>query len=87
VNIDTLLGTTVYPLTKRGKFTKTPKIVGAKAYEVQEIRQRSSLQWHTIRLRPNERGYLEAKFARCRVWVAYGTQVCQEWHLIRQDAG
>ena len=76
----------VYPLTKRGKPSKNPKIVGT-AYEVQEIRQRTSLQWHTIRLRPNERGYLEAKFARCRVWVVYGTQVHQEWLLIRQDAG
>ena len=44
-----------------------------------------TLLWQTIRLRPNERGYLEAKFARCRVWVVYGTQIRQEWLLIRRD--
>ena len=77
----------VYPLTKRGKPSKNPKLAGAKAYEVQKIRQQLSFQWQTIRLRPNERGYLETKFARCQVWVAYGTQLRQEWLLIRQDAG
>jgi SRSO17 transposase len=76
----------VYPLTKREKPAKNPKLAGAKVYEVQEIRQQPTLQWQTIRLRPNERGYLEANFARCRVWVAYGTQLRQEWLLIRQDA-
>ncbi len=76
----------VYPLTQREKPAKNPKLVGAKVYEVQKLRQQPTLQWQTVRLRPNERGYLEAKFARCRVWVAYGTQWRREWLLIRQDA-
>jgi SRSO17 transposase len=76
----------VYPLTKRNKPAKNPKIVGAKVYQVQELGQEPALRWQTIRLRPNERGYLEAKFARCRVWVVYGTQIHQEWLLIRQDS-
>jgi len=75
----------VYPLTKRNQPSKNPQIAGAKAFEVRELRQQPTLQWQTIRLRPNERGYLEAKFARCRVWVVYGTQMRQEWLLIRQD--
>jgi SRSO17 transposase len=75
-----------YPLTKHNLPAKNPQIVGAKAVEVRELRQQPALQWQTIRLRPNERGYLEAKFARCRVWVVYGTQIRQEWLLIRQDA-
>ncbi len=76
----------VYPLTKHGKPAKNPKIVGAKALQVQELGREPTLVWQTIRLRPNERGYLEAKFARFRVWVVYGTQVRQEWLLIRKDA-
>ncbi len=46
------------------------------------------LVWRTIRLRPNERGYLQADFARCRVWVLYdhNTTARQEWLLIRKDA-
>jgi len=39
-----------------------------------------------LRLRANERGYLEAKFARLRVWVVYGEEFRKEWVLFRQDA-
>ncbi len=76
----------VYPLTqKRGVPSKNPVIEG-QAYEVQAIAQQSTLSWETIRLRPNERGFLEAQFARCRVWVAYpGPDLRQEWLLIRKD--
>jgi hypothetical protein len=50
------------------------------------LRQKNDLVWQTLRLRANERGYLEAKFARQRVWVVYGKEIRQEWLLIRQDA-
>jgi SRSO17 transposase len=73
----------VYPLTKRGQPAKNPQIQG-RSYEVQELAQH--LQWQTIRLRPNERGYLQADFGRCRVWVVYGTSLRQEWLLVRKDA-
>ena len=73
---------TVYPLTKRGKPSKNPKIEG-QPYKVQELVQH--IAWQTIRLRPNERGYLQADFGRRRVWVVYGTTVRQEWLLIRKD--
>jgi hypothetical protein len=56
------------------------------SWEVQQLAPR--LVWRTIRLRPNERGYLQADFARCRVWVLYdhNTTARQEWLLIRKDA-
>jgi SRSO17 transposase len=73
----------VYPLTKRGQPAKNPKIHG-QPYEVQELAQ--LLQWQTICLRPNERGYLQADFGRCRVWIVYGTTLRQEWLLVRKDA-
>ena len=75
----------VHPLTKRGKPSKTVQIVGT-AHEVRALRQNAGLQWQTLRLRANERGYLEAKFARLRVWIAYGEELRQEWLLFRQDA-
>lgn len=75
----------IHPLTKRGEPSKTAQIVGT-GYEVREIRQKDWLEWHTLRLRANERGYLEAKFARVRVWIVYGEKVRQEWLLIRKDA-
>lgn len=73
----------VFPLTKRGQPAKNPKIQG-QPYEVQELAPH--LQWQTLRLRPNERGYLQADFGRCRVWVVYGTSLRQEWLLVRKDA-
>ena len=73
----------VYPLTKRGQPSKNPEVEG-RPYEVQELAQQ--LVWETIRLRPNERGYLQADFTRCRVWVVYeATTIRQEWLLIRKD--
>ncbi len=75
----------VYPLTKRGQPSKTPQIDGT-AYEVRQLRQKNLLEWHTLRLRANERGYLEAKFARLRVWIVYDEEPRQEWLLVRQDA-
>lgn len=88
VPLDTLVylepPTIVYPLTKRGQPSKNPKVEG-RAYQVQELAKQ--LEWQTIRLRPNERGYLQADFGRCRVWVVYEkTQMRQEWLLVRKDA-
>lgn len=76
----------VYPLTpKRGLPSKNPAIEG-NPLEVQAVAQDARLSWETIRLRPNERGFLVAQFARCRVWVAYpGPELRQEWLLIRKD--
>jgi SRSO17 transposase len=76
----------VYPLTpKRGVPSKNPAIEG-NSLEVQAVAQDARLSWETIRLRPNERGFLEAQFTRCRVWVAYpGPKLRQEWLLIRKD--
>jgi SRSO17 transposase len=75
----------VHALTKRGEPSKVAQIEGS-SYEVRELRQKNDLVWQTLRLRTNERGYLEAKFARQRVWVVYGEEIRQEWLLIRQDA-
>lgn len=75
----------VHPLTKRGEPSKTAQVEGT-ASEVRELRQKDWLEWQTLRLRANERGYLEARFARLRVWVIYGEELRQEWLLIRQDA-
>ena len=75
----------VHPLTTRGKPAKAAQIVGT-TYEVRELRQKDWLEWQTLRLRANERGYLEAKFARVRVWLVYDEEPRQEWLLIRQDA-
>lgn len=74
----------IYPLTKRGQPSQTAQIIGT-TYEVRQLRQKDWLAWQHLRLRANERGYLEAEFTRVRVWVVYGEEARQEWLLIRQD--
>lgn len=77
----------VYPLTKKRQVpSKNPVVAGAEPYEVQAVGQQATLAWETTCLRPNERGFLEAQFARYRVWVVYpGPELCEEWLLIRKD--
>jgi SRSO17 transposase len=75
----------VHPLTQRGVPSQNFQIEGT-THEVRELRQKEGLEWQTLRLRASERDYLEAKFARIRVWLAYGEELRQEWLLIRQDA-
>ena len=74
-----------YPLTKFGKPSKNPVVVGGKLCEVRELLSNPNLQWQTITLRPNERGLLRAKFVRRRVWLVIDRQVHEEWLLIRKD--
>lgn len=74
----------IHPVTKRGVPSINTQVEGI-AYEARELRQKDGLEWQTLRLRANERGYLEDKFARLRVWVVYGEELRQEWLLIRQD--
>ena len=70
-------------LTKQGKASQKAQIEG-QPDQVQGLH--SHLEWQSLRLRPNERGYLQADFGRCRVWVVYDTTVRQEWLVVRKDA-
>jgi SRSO17 transposase len=76
----------VYPLTKRGKPSKRPRIQAQQRCQVRDVLDRSELERAVITLRPNERGELRAEFARCRVWIVYQAKARQEWLLIRRNA-
>lgn len=71
--------------TKKGKPSKRYEISTKQRYEVQQLRDHKSMEWAELTLRPNERGLLQAKFGRCRVWTVHKGQCYQEWLLIRQD--
>jgi len=76
----------VYPLTQKRRVPSKNPVIEGDPCEVQSVGQQPTLPWETIRVRPNERSFLEAQFARCRVWVAYpGPEIRQEWLLIRKD--
>jgi len=73
-----------YPLTKRGKPSKRPRILAEQRYKARELLRHPELRWTTITLRANERGLLVAQFAALRVWTVHGTHCRQEWLLIRR---
>jgi len=74
-----------YPKTKRGKRSQRYEISTQHRYQVQHLGNHPTMEWATLTLRPNERGQLQARFGRCRVWTVHKGQCYQEWLLIRQD--
>ena len=76
----------IHPITKRGRPSKRPQITAKRRHAVRDLRHHPHLERAAITLRPNERGVLQAEFARCRVWTVHQNEVRQEWLLIRQDA-
>jgi SRSO17 transposase len=75
----------VYPLNKRGKPSKNYRVMAHQRHQVRGLLHHPALEWAEITLRPNERGYLRARFGRCRVWTVFQGECRQEWLLIRQD--
>lgn len=74
------------PQNKRGPKAKKQRVLSPQGRRVDRLRHDPDLLWHTITLRPSERGYLRADFARCRVWtVRADLTVVEEWLLIRRD--
>jgi SRSO17 transposase len=82
------------PQNKRGKKAEKQRVLSPRAVRVDSLRLDVSsptrhdhdMIWHTITLRPSERGMLQADFARCRVWtVRDDYRVVEEWLLIRRD--
>lgn len=76
-----------FELTKTGKPTQKFNVVGQEAFKASDLAQLSETEWETLCLRPNERGMLQADFARYRVWVVStkGT-VREETLLIKREA-
>ena len=67
-------------------FLLPPQIAGVPSDEVQTVDQHKDLAWETIQLRPSERGYLQADFARLRVRTRVAGNYRREWLLMRRDA-
>ncbi len=75
-----------FPTTKRGQPTKQPQTTGISVL-VKALVDHSQTEWHTFVLRPSERGFLQADFARRRIWtVDPDGSHRAEWLLIRRDA-
>lgn len=77
----------VWPETRSGKLAKRHQVVSAEVpSEVKELGDQPDTLWQTLTLRPHERGFLSATFARQRVWtVREDGSRREEWLLIRRD--
>ncbi|MDD5370438.1 MAG: hypothetical protein PHQ40_15250 [Anaerolineaceae bacterium] len=74
-----------YPLTAWGRPSQMAHIGGVPTYEIQEVAHKARVAWKTISLQPDERGYVQADFARMRVWTVVDEEVRHEWLLLRKD--
>lgn len=74
----------VYPMTQRGQPSKHYQIIVHARYTARDLLTHPACEWAEITLRPNERGHLQARFGRCRVWLVHQGVCRQEWLLIRQ---
>lgn len=73
-----------WSVTKKGVRAKKPRVIGH-SYQVQQLVNQVE-QWHTMTIRPNERGHLIADFVRFRVWtVRENGSLREEWLLIRRE--
>lgn len=71
---------------RRGRAPKCWKVLSRQvAHPVSRIARSKQTIWHHLRLRPTERGWLEADFAVERVWtITEAGQVRAEWLVIRR---
>jgi SRSO17 transposase len=80
------------PKKRRGKRGRHPErlrvLNGVSAETPYRLARSKQTQWHFLRVRSNERGYLEAYFASWRVWTwsEERPQPRQEWLVIRRDS-
>lgn len=74
------------PQNKRGPKAKNQRVLSPKGVRVDRLPHTQEMLWHSVTLRPSERGQLQADFARRLVWtVRDDLTVVQEWLLIRRD--
>lgn len=74
---------TISTIRKDGKPRKVPKVSGGRRRSVRELVNHPETESAVLRLRPSERGYIEDRFVRIRVWTVNETDILQEWLLIR----
>jgi SRSO17 transposase len=74
------------PQNKRGPKATQPRVLSPQAYRVDDLRVHPSLLWRSLTIRPTERGWLTADFARIPVWTVQDDMtVTQQWLLMRKE--
>ncbi len=74
------------PQNRRGPNAKTRKVLSPMAYRVDNLPQHPNVLWQTLTIRPTERGWLIADFARIPVWtVQEDLTITHHWLLMRRQ--
>jgi SRSO17 transposase len=74
------------PQNRRGRKAQKARVLSPLSYRVDDLRSHPSVLWQSLTLRPTERGWLTAEFARLPVWtVQDDLTVTQQWLLIRKE--
>jgi SRSO17 transposase len=75
------------PQNQRGPKAKKPKVLSPLAYRVENLRDHPSVLWQNLTIRPTERGWLNAEFARIPVWTVQedSLTVTKQWLLMRRQ--
>lgn len=78
------------PQHKRGRKATEARVLSPGSplgpYRIDDLRRHPSLLWQTLTIRPSERGWLTADFARIAVWTVQDDMtVTQRWLLMRKQ--
>ena len=75
------------PNNRRGPKATKERVLSPRPIRVDQLRNHAKTLWHSLTIRPTERGMLTADFARVRVWLVDDDDlaVSEEWLLIRRD--
>ncbi len=74
------------PQSRRGPKATKLRVLAPQIYRVDQLRQHPHALWQTLTLRPTERGWLVADFARLPVWtVQDDLTVTSYWLLMRRQ--
>ena len=71
---------------RRGRKATNRSVLSPQPYRVDKLRGHAAVLWHTFTLRPTERGWLMADFARIPVWTVQDDMtVTKQWLLMRKE--
>ncbi len=74
------------PQNKRGRKATEAKVLSPLPHRIDDLPVHSSVLWQTLTIRPTERGWLKAGFARIPVWtVQDDLTVTKQWLLMRKE--
>ena len=71
---------------KRGPKATDPSVLSPQAHRIDHLPDHPAVLWQSLTIRPTERGWLKADFARLPVWTVQDDMtVTKQWLLMRKE--